>query len=661
MMQARLTPGHALSGQSIDRSKPGQFRLNGRSVPFFAGDTVLSALLAAGIDCAGLREGQPIALTTRHAPAIAPVADRHAALPMERTPATDGADYVTLGHRLPRSLLTQVFRRDRSSLGLDLDQSEPMPRPWLGETATTRTETDLVVIGGGVAGMSAALAGAKRGLGVVLIEASPSLGGHARLFGTQDGEEVPDEAIARLSRAVTEGGRIVVLTHAEVFAIRPGLVRLHQVLLEDGRPMGRVQDIAAKHTVLATGSLERLPLFAGNRLPGVMGAVEAFALAHHHGVWPGKTVLFATSGSAAYRLAMLARDASIAVPRILDCRPQPQSRFIEFSKAYGITLASGTQVAAITQGKTGLSILPQLAMSNLPHEDEALSADRLITCGGFQPDLTLWHMAGGESAWSVEHARLDAGHGPAGIALIGSAAGWQTLSACMESGKEAVNALLDRPVSPIEDRLIDPIHETPDAGAPIGESKPEDAQPVYLDAGHGYLTRPQPEDSKWPAWVPFAPKPSNWSLTDTPRPLGIGEIAAGVQLGAIPAESAGIVAQERIAVIGLGVMDEATPEETNLPLPPAYLQARYPGAKLWLIAPQEQRALDAGSLIHSSGDESDPRNAIGVVVRAVDRGAIALVIGSKNDLVSLREPGHVTPIRLVARWREDMDLVAALG
>src|SRR5690606_8261651 len=110
---------------------------------------------------------------------------------------------------------------------------------------------------GGVAGLSAALAAAKRGLRVVLAEASPLLGGKSRLFGTQEGEETPDQAIARLSAAVAKSDAITVLTSAEAFALRPGVVRLHQVEMLDGTPGGRVIDIRARHIILATGALER--------------------------------------------------------------------------------------------------------------------------------------------------------------------------------------------------------------------------------------------------------------------------------------------------------------------------------------------------------------------------------------------------------------------
>ena len=656
-----IDPPHHLQGSAIDRTRPLQFRLDGRVISGFAGDTVLSAVLASGVDAIGQRGGAPLALSLRHAPTIsfaALAADHQRTLPMERTPATDGVEYVTTARKIRRNPLARLLARGSRSLNIDLDRADALARPWIGSPAVPGPEVELVVVGGGVAGLTAALAAAKRGLRVALIEAAPRLGGTLRLFGTQEGEQTPDEAIARLTAAVAQADAITVLTNAEVFALRPGVVRLHQVEMLEGTPTGRVVGIRAPHIVLATGSLERLPVFPGNRLPGVIGALEAYELAQLYGVWAGASALVATSSSPAYRLAMLATDAGITVPRIIDSRPHPQSRFIEFSRAYGITQAAGTIIAAATAAPKGrgLMVLPRLSMGTLSRTEAPLPVDRLVVCGGWQPDLTLWHMAGGESAWNATRTRLEPRGGPAGIALAGSAGGWLSRSACTASGSDAVDALLGRQRRAVEERLIDPMYETSDAPAPVGDVPDEVAPPAYLDGGWRHIERPRLKASRWPAWLPFAPPPPGWSLADTPQPLDIADIAAGVQLGAIPAASAGIVAQERVAMV---VIEGGGASATGLPpapLPPPYLRDRYQGAALWLVAPTEARVLDVGALIYRDADETDPLKAIGVVVRIVNGKAVALMAGHAEMAASVREPGRAIGIRAVAPYHEGMRL-----
>src|SRR5262245_2318698 len=86
---------HQFGGIGIDRSKPLGFRLGGRRIEGFAGDSVLSALLANGIDSYGTLDGHPLALTPDFAPLVR-IKDGPP-LPIDRLFATDGADYTTLG------------------------------------------------------------------------------------------------------------------------------------------------------------------------------------------------------------------------------------------------------------------------------------------------------------------------------------------------------------------------------------------------------------------------------------------------------------------------------------------------------------------------------------------------------------------------------------
>jgi sarcosine oxidase subunit alpha len=272
-------------------------------------------------------------------------------------------------------------------------------------------------------------------------------------------------------------------------------------------------------------------------------------------------------------------------------------------------------------------------------------------------------MAGGESAWNAAYARLEPLNGPPGIALAGSAAGWFTRRACLASGDDAVDALLGRERHRVDDPLIDPLYETPDGAAPIGDLSEDDGPAAFLDAGRHYLERPRPVRSRWPRWLPFAPRRAGWSLADTPQPLAIADIAAGVQLGAIPAASAGIVAQERVAMVGIAGEGGGEPRRSiaPLPLPPPYLGGRYEGAELWVVVPDEKRVLEPGTLIHVNPDATDPLQAIGVVVRSINGAAVALVTGTKGQAASARDPGRSTDIRLLTPYRDGMDLAAALG
>ena len=640
-------------GSAIDRQTPIRFRLDGRSINGFAGDTVLSAALAAGIDTLGTVDGSPFALGPSSAPTIC-VAGSTDPLPMERTLATDGAEYVT-GARVSR--LRRLF--GGTSLNLDREPTNSIVSPDAGDLPQHDASAGVVVVGAGVAGLTAALAGARAGLSVTLLEARTRPGGHAVLFGRQEGEDQPEIAIANLVTAVVESDAITLVTGAEVTIARPGLVRAHAVRVVDGTPQAYWLEITAPRIVLATGSIERLPVFPGNRLPRVRGALEAFELAARFGVWPGREAIVATGSSVAYRLAMLVADAGIRVTRILDTRPNPESRFIAFSRAYGITQAPGSRVGTAAYARGRLRLTPESSLPGPQLSRPELAADSLVASGGWQPDLTLWSGSGGASRWNPERRRIEPTGGMDGMVLAGSAAGWLSRTACAASGLDAVAVLLGRPRPGVAELSIDPVYDTPDDPAAIASSA---AAPSYLGSGRHLFQRPAGAVARrWPWQRSFA----SGALTDTPVPLDLGIVAASVQLGLVPPAAAGAVAQERTGLaLSRTVPAEASPPRAPTLLPD-YLVGRFGGrGQVWVVMPMEDRMLDPGSLIHPDPDHTDPLGAIGVVVRPVHEGAIALLDGAaatEGRRVVLRDGSRTVSLRLVAPYEKGMDLVAAVS
>ncbi|MDV3251533.1 FAD-dependent oxidoreductase [Devosia sp. BK] len=623
-----------LAGSQIDRTRPIEFRIQGRMVSAFEGDTVLTALLASGIDTIGTHHGQPIGLRHGAAPAIAyagAAATPELALPMDRVPARGGADYVFVAPGKKSGLITRLFQGGRT-LGLTLDDhNRSLVRPWRSLVGRTEPGVDVLLIGGGVAGMSAALTAARAGLSVTLVEESPMLGGHSGLFGTQDGDATPEDHVALLVTEIKSHAAITVRTHSEAFAIVPGLVRVHQIDISGGLVTGKVLDLPARYIILATGSIERLPVIPGNRRPGVIGAQEAYELAQRYGIWSGHSVMVATSANPAYRLATLLAETGIALDRITDGRDQASSRYIEFSKAYGFRLFPGTVPKSIATADGQLAI-------DLAHGD-AVRVDRLILSGGWQPDLTLWHMAGGHSRWNANAERLE----PIGtldtIALAGAAAGYLTRQGCVTSGVAAINHLLGRAGPGVDDPVISALYETPDRQMCALEAP--DANPAYLDAEASLVVRPTPQPQHWLSKITDRQGSTSGLLAEWPQPLSISAISSGVALGLIPPESAGVVAQERVALIPLSHQDAAdisAPSETKSV--PDYLQGRFGTDAIVVQLDQpEARRTDSGALIFLDHDTTNPQHAVGVVLRMQNERIEALLAAAHA------QPG----VRLVVR------------
>lgn len=622
---------HGFGGGAIDRDKPVSFKLDGRTIDGFAGDTVLTALLANGIHAVGTHANSPVGLDERAAPMLSSRGAPGLVLPADRILAVSGLDLVTTGaaeasRGLLGKLLSGLSPRQHDTLGLRLDQLPPAP--WLDRAPDQTLEAEVLVVGGGVAGLSAATSVSGR---VILAERRPWLGGDARFFGAAGDDEKPDAAIERL--AAGHGAEVLLST--EVFAISGTTARAHQVSVAGGRLNARVVAIAARRIVLATGSFERLPLFAGNRLPGVVGAIAAFHRAERHGVWLGRRALFSTPGGHGYRLALLAKDAGLDVQRIADTRLGPVSRFIDFCKASGVSFTNGLvpQSAMQVKGRPGLTVGFAVAIDDIVQETGLTETDQFVAGGALQPDLSLWLRADGPTVW--DGTRLVASGELPGVVLAGSAAGYRGIGACIASGKAAATG---KPAT-IADPVIEAIYETPDAATPASPTI-DPRLPAYLDGGLTFATRPaDPESFIHPA------------------ALGLGELAAAVQLGAIPTASAGRVATER-GVVGADIVDTGwrVPAVAASTEQPAYLTGRFgPKPQLCVVTSADARFFERGCLVFLSSAIQDPAQAVGVIVGpAPDRGVGGLALIEREarkgeTRLFVRDAGGAVPVERVVK------------
>jgi len=607
---------HGLGGSALDRSKPLSFRLNGRLIEGFAGDTVLSAALANGIQSAGRHADIPLALDETFAPLIA--TRTSGALPMDRTPVTDGAEFTTIGIRRDPIASRGVLGAVRNlmvgpnrTLNHRYGDVPPSPEPWRSARPEEEILADFAIIGGGVAGLAAAGAAAAAGNSAVLIERTPSLGGAIRFFGAVDAEDSPDATLGKLTQGLDGKTPVTRLLAAEAFAIDNGTVKVHQVVDDGGRIRARVVAVTAQTVILATGALERLPVFAGNRAPGVVGALAAHARARRYGIWVGKRVIVNTPNSFAYRLALQAADVGIEVQRIVDTRINPHSRFVDFSKASGITLASGlvaSHADPIRRNEPGLRVGFAVAIDDIAQDAQTIETDQLIAAGSWQPDLTLWLSAGGNVGWDTQEQWLSARGTRENLVLVGAAAGWRSTTAAIGSARAAIVNALGKAPQKFEDIRIDAAFETPDAPTPVAPRRV--TGPAYLDRGISLVTRRS-----------AAPE-----LAQHPVALSLGDIAAAVQIGAMVPRDAGRVAAERGGISGDITEGRwttaAAPPAGDVPHVPEYLTGRFgPKPQVCVVTAFDPRHFEPGCLVYERSEILNPLKAIGVVYAPAPGGA----------------------------------------
>jgi len=181
---------------------------------------------------------------------------------------------------------------------------------------------ELAVLGGGPAGMSAALTAADQGLRVILFEARPWLGG---FYDWRTREYAPGQPL--FERAAEQAGKVTAHKNIRVFTrtfvnnlAGDNLVTAFQVGNDDDSFAQRYIEIRPHSTVVATGCIERPLIFENNERPGVMQAACALRLATSYGLLPGSRAVFSVGDDLGLEAAVDLVSEGLHVLAVADAR-----------------------------------------------------------------------------------------------------------------------------------------------------------------------------------------------------------------------------------------------------------------------------------------------------------------------------------------------------
>lgn len=254
--------------------------------------------------------------------------------------------------------------------------------------------TDVAIVGGGVAGMSAALAAAKEGVRVTLIDDFPVLGGQSRWDGlsvtgiSDEGDKSEFEIGQKLVEEIQQDSKISVITGSTAFG------------LYDDNLLGilgssELVKLRAKQVVLATGTIEQPMLFDRNDLPGVMLASGAQRLASLYGIQPGNKVVVVTANNEGYAAALGLHRSGVVVTSVVDSRsPQEIGDISDTVAGVGIEILK-SHVTVRANGKSRVSsVTIQRVEDGLPSGSTLdLPCDLLCLSGAFEPSNALLKQA----------------------------------------------------------------------------------------------------------------------------------------------------------------------------------------------------------------------------------------------------------------------------
>ena len=294
---------------------------------------------------------------------------------------------------------------------------------------------DVAVVGGGPAGMAAALAAARAGAEVMLVEENPVLGGslaYARFSADGSDHERREELVA----AVAAEPRIEVMTGT----VCNGWFADNYLPLIKGNRMWKLR---ARQLVLATGSIDQPAVFRNNDLPGVMQGSAAQRLIKLYGVRPGKRAVVVAGNAEGYAVALDLADAGVEVAAIVDLREKPgRDIFAQAAAERGFTIMPGHCVSEAV-GTPGLHHLRAALVSKVTGQgthdgsNQRIDCDLLCMSVGFTPTYQLALQAGGKLAYDDAAAHFTIGKLPPIVQLAGSVNSTYAIDAVVAEGAHA--------------------------------------------------------------------------------------------------------------------------------------------------------------------------------------------------------------------------------
>lgn len=467
------------SGGQIDRSRSYSFTFDGVRYTGFAGDTLASALLANGVRLVGrsFKYHRPRGILAAGAEEPNALVElrtgdrREPNLRATQVELYDGlearsqnnwpslkfdllsinqwlAPFLSAGFyyktfmwppQLWEKLYEPLIRR-----AAGLGRASGMPDPDHYDKATLHC--DVLIVGGGVAGLSAALTAGRAGARVVLIEQDHRLGGRFNddlpVAEREKGEHWIREAVHALEALPN----VTVMRRTAAFAVYDQNVVVATEKVADHlstppayTPRQRLWRFYPRQTILATGSIERPITFANNDRPGVMlaGAVRTYV--QRFAVKPAKrAVIFASHNSAALTVDVL-RDAGVSIAAIVDPRAEPSSAMslaaeraqAPLYQAYSVIGAEGG-----ANGVTGAQIEGQGRTLSIP-------CDLIAMSGGWDPVIHLASYLGQKPKWNAALQAFAPQMLPAEMQIAGAAAGVYASMKAAQSGVDAALAALN--------------------------------------------------------------------------------------------------------------------------------------------------------------------------------------------------------------------------
>ncbi len=456
----------------IDRSQTLSFAFDGNSYRGHPGDTLASALLANDIRMVGrsFKYHRPRGILT------AGSEEPNALVTVGRGPATDPNVRATV-----QELYQGLSARSQNawpSLAFDLMSVNDLAAPFLGAGFYYKTFMwprafweklyepvirraaglgalgpekdadhydkayafcDVLVIGGGPAGLMAAWTAAQSGLQVILADEDSVMGGRLNAETLEvDGQPGADWAVDMVAK-LSQMDNVRLMPRTTVTGAYDGgtfgaleRVSHHMAAVPKGGVKETFWRIVAGRSVLAAGAIERPIAFQNNDRPGIMTAGAVRAYLNRWGVSPGKAVTVFANNDDAHRTATDLQEAGVHIAAVIDSRNDVQAQG-------DYKLFTGAMVDG-SSGRGGLSAISIRTASG----SEKIMTDCLAMSGGWNPTVHMTCHMNGRPTWNEAIASFVPTHGAIpGMETAGACNGAFSTAACLAEGEKAARACIE--------------------------------------------------------------------------------------------------------------------------------------------------------------------------------------------------------------------------
>ncbi len=317
---------------------------------------------------------------------------------------------------------------------------------------TPRFKADVLVVGGGPAGLMAAINAADAGASVILIDEQPMLGGQLvkqthKFFGKREqfagvrGIKIADVLEEEVRK---RNGIKVFLETSAVGMFQEGDKKLIIAVHKNKRLL----EFEGKTVVVATGAMEKMIPFENNDLPGIYGAGAIQTLMNTYGVKPGESVLIVGAGNVGLILAYQLIQAGVEVKAIVEAMPKVGGYFVHAAKVRRLgvpILTRHTILRAEGEETVERAVIARLDENwrVIPGTERTIEVDLIALAVGLRPSIELLHQAGCQ----IKYVRELSGHVTvrdrrmettiSGVFVAGDSAGIEEATTAMLEGKIA--------------------------------------------------------------------------------------------------------------------------------------------------------------------------------------------------------------------------------